>query len=244
MGPFEKYARQTALAGFGEEGQRRLAESSAAVVGAGGVGSGALPLLAASGIGRLAVFDFDAVSETNLHRQTLYGADSVGKPKAKIAAEKLSALNPDCEISFFGEPFDNSEKFSSILKGCRICIDATDSFSSRLAVSAACARAEIPEILASAAGYVCQMMVFGGGFYFDKCVGSDPLAAREKSAGLPVFPAAAHLAGAWAVGAALGFLSGCIPLEIGEFRMFDFSSASYRRLELRRAQKIQIPKKP
>lgn len=244
MGPFEKYARQTALAGFGEEGQRRLAESSAAVVGAGGVGSGALPLLAASGIGRLAVFDFDAVSETNLHRQTLYGTDSVGKPKAKIAAERLSALNPDCEISFFSEPFDNSEKFYSILKGCRICIDATDSFSSRLAVSAACARAEIPEILASAAGYVCQMMVFGGGFYFDKCVGSDPLAAREKSAGLPVFPAAAHLAGAWAAGAALGFLSGCIPLEIGEFRMFDFSSASYRRLELRRAQKIQIPKKP
>lgn len=73
MGSFEKYARQTALAGFGEEGQRRLAESAAAVVGAGGVGSGALPLLAASGIGRLAVFDFDAVSETNLHRQTLYG---------------------------------------------------------------------------------------------------------------------------------------------------------------------------
>ena len=97
--------------------------------------------------------------------------------------------------------------------------------------------------MASAAGYVCQMMVFGGGFYLDKCVGSDPSAAREKSAGLPIFPPAAHLAGVWAAGAAAGFLSGCIPLEIGEFRMFDFSAASYRRLALRQTHKIQIPKK-
>lgn len=235
MDSFGKYARQTALPGFGAEGQRRLARSSAAVIGAGGVGSGALPLMAASGIGRLLVFDCDRVCASNLHRQTLYAAGRAGESKAELAAERLSALNPDCEVLFFSEPFGNSEKFVSLLQGCSICVDATDSFSSRLAVSAACARAGIPEILASASGYVCQMMAFGGGFYFDKCVGSDPSAAGEKSAGLPIFPAAAHLAGVWAAGSAAGFLSGCIPLEIGEFRMFDFSVPSYRRIVMRQA---------
>ena len=86
MEAFEKYARQIALAGFGEVGQRRLADSSVVVVGAGGVGSGALPLLAASGIGRIALVDCDVVSLSNLHRQTIYDAAQVGQSKARVAA--------------------------------------------------------------------------------------------------------------------------------------------------------------
>lgn len=232
MEAFEKYARQIALAGFGEVGQKRLADSSVVVVGAGGVGSGALPLLAASGIGRIALVDCDVVSLSNLHRQTLYDAAQVGQSKARAAAARLSALNPDCEISFFDEQFGVCEKFESLIARADLCIDATDSFASRTAVSEVCSRVGRLEILASAGGYVSQMMVLGGGFYFDKYVGADSTAASEKSRGLPIFPAAAHLSGVWAAGAAIAHLAGVSPLEAGVFRIFDFRTGVLRKFNL------------
>lgn len=232
MEDFLKYARQISLPDFGEQGQRNLRASSIAVVGAGGVGSGALPLLAASGIGRIAIIDCDVVSLSNLHRQTLYDASEVGKGKASVASEKLSRLNPGCKIEFYAEAFVDSAKFESIIKDCDLCIDATDSFSSRLCVSKVCSRLAKPEILASAGGYVAQLMVFGKDFYFDKYVGEDSSAATEKSAGLPIFPAAAHLSGVWAAAEVIAHLSGVRALSVGDLRIFDFKTCTLRKLNM------------
>ena len=87
-----------ALPGFGAEGQRALGESLVLVVGAGGVGCGALPLLAASGIGKIAIIDGDTVSESNLHRQTLYSPGQIGEMKARAAADARIVHRGDAAV--------------------------------------------------------------------------------------------------------------------------------------------------
>lgn len=93
-----RYARQTALPELGEAGQRRLAEASVLIIGAGGLGSPAALYLVAAGVMHIALADHDIVSETNLQRQVLYVNDDVDLPKADRAAKRLNALNPTARI--------------------------------------------------------------------------------------------------------------------------------------------------
>jgi len=85
-----RYARQVVLPEIGHEGQRRLSNASVLCVGAGGLGCPALLYLAAAGVGRIGIVDFDCVDETNLQRQVLFSMDGVGKNKAMAAKERLS----------------------------------------------------------------------------------------------------------------------------------------------------------
>ena len=93
-----RHARHHALAQVGAEGQARISNSTALLIGVGGIGCAAASYLASSGVGRLILCDFDTVDTTNLGRQFLYGPDDVGKLKAKTAAERLRAINPDIHI--------------------------------------------------------------------------------------------------------------------------------------------------
>src|SRR5262245_60927877 len=93
-----RYSRHILLAEFGVEGQQRLREAHALVIGAGGLGCPAALYLAASGIGRITIADPDKVDLTNLQRQILYRTDSVGLPKVEAARATLGAMNPDVEL--------------------------------------------------------------------------------------------------------------------------------------------------
>src|SRR5579859_7492479 len=97
----QRYARHLTLPQFGEEGQEKLKRSSALIVGAGGLGSPVSMYLAAAGVGRIGVVDFDAVDETTLHRQLLYGISDVGKRKVKAATERLRDINDLIEIETY-----------------------------------------------------------------------------------------------------------------------------------------------
>ena len=225
MDGFDKYARQTALPDFGVEGQRRLKASRVVLIGVGGVGSAVLPLLAGAGIGEVLVVDCDTVSSTNLHRQTLYGHGDIGKPKAELACIRGCLMNPDVNVRSLNARLGSGDALFDEFVKCSLCIDATDSFSARMAISGACKKNEIPQIMASAQGYVSQMFLFGKGFYLPDLLAQDESAASEKSAGAPIFGPAAHLAGVWAAGQALRFLSGAEPeFNAGLFRHFDFST--------------------
>lgn len=217
MENFAKYTRQISLDGFGEDGQRKLAASKVALIGVGGVGSAALPLLAGAGFGEIALADFDRVSEHNLHRQTIYRADSSGLPKAELAARYASALNPDVRVKFFDGKLTD-ENADEILGGALLCIDATDTFESRGEVSRICARRGLDLIAATAAGFVSQNFLFGDGFYFDAV--ADISDSANLPRGLPIFPPAAHLSGVWAASAAIRrAVYG--EYETGSFSMFD-----------------------
>src|SRR5215212_8081129 len=91
-----RYARHLPV--IGEEGQRRLRAGSVLIVGMGGLGSPVSIYLAAAGVGRIGIVDFDVVDETNLHRQVLYGTSDVGRPKLEAARERLADLNPDVQV--------------------------------------------------------------------------------------------------------------------------------------------------
>ncbi|MCB0581534.1 MAG: HesA/MoeB/ThiF family protein, partial [Phaeodactylibacter sp.] len=129
-----RYARHLALPEFGRQGQEKARQARVLVVGAGGLGSPMLLYLAAAGIGRIGIVDFDRVDETNLQRQVLYTMEDIGKPKAVVAREKLLALNPHIEVEVFEQQL-TSENALGIISRYDIVADGTDNFPTRYLVN-------------------------------------------------------------------------------------------------------------
>lgn len=227
---FERYQRQIALENFGIKSQKKLQNSSIAIIGAGGVGSAALPLLAGSGIGKIKIIDCDKVSLTNLHRQTIYSESETDKPKTDAAKERLSKLNSSIEIEAFNVKISDADTLKEILKNTDICIDATDSFNTRFIVSDACKSLQIPEIYASAQGYVSQNILFCKNFYLREFL-EEENSAQRKPQNLPIFPPAAHLSGIWAAATAIKYLAGIEDIKAGFFKSYNFSDDKFTRLE-------------
>lgn len=166
--PMSRYARQIVLPEVGQRGQDRLRESTALVVGAGGLGAPALLYLAGAGLGSIAVVDDDRVEETNLHRQPLYRIGDVGLPKAEAAAEALRGLNPEVEIQPVTRPLDPGCA-SDLVAAADVVLDCADTFAASFALSDACMDARRPLVSASALG----LSGYAGGF----CAGAPSLRA-------------------------------------------------------------------
>ncbi|MFD1719982.1 ThiF family adenylyltransferase [Amnibacterium endophyticum] len=148
-----RWIRQTTLPGFGAGGQERLAAAHVVVVGAGGLGCAVLPVLAAAGIGRLTVVDDDDVERSNLHRQTLYGPGDVGRSKAQVAAERLSALGARVEAVRVRV---DSAAATALAADATLLVDATDDLDARYALDDAAATAGVPLVWGSAVGTAGQ----------------------------------------------------------------------------------------
>src|SRR5690606_21485580 len=153
-----RYVRQRILAGWGDPAQQRLAEAHVLVLGAGGLGSAALPLLTAAGIGRITVVDDDTVAATNLHRQTLHTPADIGRPKAESAVEHLAALNPDTVLTARTERFAPGGTFDLLLD-VDLLVDGTDNRPTRYLANDAAAIRGIPLVWGSALGYGGQVGV-------------------------------------------------------------------------------------
>src|SRR5690606_9356223 len=138
-----RYARQRILDGWGPDTQQRLADAHVLVLGAGGLGSAALPLLVAAGIGRVTVVDDDTVNMTNLHRQTLHTPADVGRPKAESAVEHLARLNPDTELVAVTERFAPGTTFDLLLD-VDVLVDGTDNRATRYLSNDAAAIRGVP----------------------------------------------------------------------------------------------------
>jgi len=145
----ERYSRQIALRDFGTEGQLRVKSAKVCVVGVGGLGSVSSLQLAGIGVGYLRIIDRDVVELTNLQRQLIYDANSIGYPKVEIAAKKLQALNPEIRIEPIAASVseDNAE---SLLRGVDIVVDALDRFLPRFAINKACVKLKIPYVFGGA----------------------------------------------------------------------------------------------
>lgn len=132
-----RYNRQMLLPEFGKEGQERLKAGSVLVVGAGGLGSPALLYLAAAGVGRIGILDFDKVDVSNLQRQILYAATDAGSYKSLTAKDKLAALNPFIQIHTHNT-FLNVSNAMDIISGYDVVIDGSDNLPTRYLVNDAC----------------------------------------------------------------------------------------------------------
>ncbi len=162
----QRYARQLALPGLGEQGQERLSRSSVLVVGAGGLGCPALQYLAAAGVGQLRIVDGDDVSLDNLHRQILFGERDLGMNKAQAARRRLLDLNSSIQIEAHGH-FANPDRLPALLDGVDLVLDGSDNFPSRFAVHDACWLQGIPLLQAAVHQWEGQLNLFaeanGGG---------------------------------------------------------------------------------
>jgi adenylyltransferase/sulfurtransferase len=154
-----RYARHIILPQIGGDGQRRLLESSVLCIGAGGLGSPIAMYLAAAGVGRLGVVDFDRVDLTNLQRQILHGTSDVGRPKVASAADTLRELNPGIEV----EPHDTvltSENAMDVLGRYDLVIDGSDNFPVRYLVNDATQFLGKPLVYGSIYQFEGQVTVF------------------------------------------------------------------------------------
>jgi adenylyltransferase/sulfurtransferase len=134
---YERYRRHLSLPEFGLEGQQRLLASSVLLIGAGGLGCPLAQYLAAAGVGRIGLVDFDVVDVSNLQRQVLYGTADVGRPKVDVARERIRAQNPDVMVETFRERL-TSENALDLFRGFDVIIDGTDNFPTRYLSNDAC----------------------------------------------------------------------------------------------------------
>jgi adenylyltransferase/sulfurtransferase len=154
-----RYARHLVLPHVGLSGQKKLKAARVLVVGAGGLGSPLAIYLAAAGVGALGLVDGDAVEESNLHRQVLYGTSDVGRPKTEAAAERLKEANPHVAVETFGERLSSGNALE-IVRSFDVVADGTDNFPTRYLVNDACVLARKPNVYASVLRFEGQASVF------------------------------------------------------------------------------------
>lgn len=164
-----RYSRHLILDEVGMEGQRRLKASAVLCIGTGGLGSPLLMYLAAAGVGRIGIVDFDVVDESNLQRQVIHGSASVGRPKVASAAERIRDINPHIQVDVFEEPL-TSENALRIMEPYDVVVDGTDNFPTRYLVNDACVMLGKPNVYGSIFKFEGQASVFnyrGGPNYRD-----------------------------------------------------------------------------
>lgn len=154
-----RYSRQILLPQVGAEGQERLRQSRALIIGLGGLGSPVAMYLAAAGVGHLTLVDFDQVDLTNLQRQILYRSADIGRPKAEAARDTLLALNPLVTVTIIARQLEDSDLVEQVAQA-DVVIDATDNFATRFALNAACVRTRTPLVSGAAIRLEGQVAVF------------------------------------------------------------------------------------
>lgn len=229
-----RYSRHLLLPEIGEAGQEKLKASSALIIGAGGLGSPAALYLAAAGVGRIGLVDFDNVDVTNLHRQVLYGTSDVGRPKLEVAAERLRDANRDITIETHQATLTSANAFE-IMKPYDVILDGTDNFPTRYLVNDACVMLGKPNVYAAIFRFEGQASVFDarrGPCY--RCLYPDPppphLVPSCAEAGvLGVLPG---IVGTIQAAEALKLLTPVGEPLIGKLLLFDALSMSFRTLRI------------
>lgn len=154
-----RYHRHIIIEGFGTEAQQKLKKSRVLVVGAGGLGSPLLLYLAAAGIGHIGIVDCDVVEDSNLQRQVLYTTEDIGHPKAEIARQRLSALNPYINITVYPVQLTAGNAME-IISNYDVVADGTDNFPTRYLINDACVLLDKINVYASIYQFEGQVCVF------------------------------------------------------------------------------------
>ncbi|MBI4428724.1 MAG: molybdopterin-synthase adenylyltransferase MoeB [Ignavibacteriales bacterium] len=237
-----RYGRHLLMPEVGLEGQKKLKASSVLLVGAGGLGSPLGLYLAAAGLGRIGIVDFDVVDSSNLQRQILHSSEDVGKPKLQSARKRIQGINPDVEVATY-ETRLTSENALEILQEFDVIVDGTDNFPTRYLVNDACVLLGKPNVYGSIFRFDGQASVFY---------------AREGPCYRCLYPEPppAGLVPSCAEGGVLGVLPGIVgtiqanetikvllgigePL-VGRLLLFDALKMQFRELKLRKNLSCQM----
>ena len=170
-----RYDRHLLLPQVGVDGQRRLKAASVLLIGAGGLGSPLALYLAAAGVGRIGIVDFDLVDASNLQRQVLHGTKDIGRPKLQSAVDRLHDLNPYIRIDTY-ETMLRADNALEICQDYDIIIDGTDNFQTRYLVNDVCVLLGKPNVYGSIFRFEGQASVFhpGAGGPCYRCLYPEP----------------------------------------------------------------------
>src|SRR5499427_9214205 len=231
-----RYGRHLILPEVGLDGQKRLKASSVLLIGAGGLGSPLALYLAAAGVGRIGLVDFDVVDYSNLQRQILHGTPDVGRPKLQSAKDRLKALNPHVEVETF-ETALSSENALQLFKDFDVIVDGTDNFPTRYLVNDACVLTGKPNAYGSIFRFDGQASVFatkGGPCY--RCLYPEPpppglVPSCAEGGVLGILPG---LVGIIQATEAIKIITGAGQTLAGRLLLFDALSMEFRTVKLRR----------
>jgi molybdopterin-synthase adenylyltransferase len=154
-----RYSRHLLLEDIGVEGQRRILQSRALIIGAGGLGSPAAMYLACSGVGKITIVDHDTVDLTNLQRQIMHSTERVGQAKVKSAQSTLGQLNPAVQVQALQMRAD-AKLLQSLVAQADVVLDCCDNFQTRQAINAACVQHHVPLVSGAAIGMDGQIAVY------------------------------------------------------------------------------------
>jgi sulfur-carrier protein adenylyltransferase/sulfurtransferase len=231
-----RYSRHLIMPEVGMQGQLKLKQAKVLLVGTGGLGAPLGLYLAAAGVGRIGLVDFDTVDYTNLQRQVLFGTSDVGRPKIEAAASHLRNLNPEIQVDQF-ETRLTSENALDILKDYDIVVDGTDNFPTRYLVNDACVLLGKPNVYGSIFRFEGQITVFGhpGGPCY-RCLYPEPpppglVPSCAEGGVLGVLPG---IVGTIQAAETLKLIIGVGEALIGRLLLFDALSMTFRALKLRK----------
>jgi molybdopterin/thiamine biosynthesis adenylyltransferase/rhodanese-related sulfurtransferase len=231
-----RYSRHLIMPEVGIDGQRRLKASSVLCIGAGGLGSPAAMYLAAAGVGRIGIVDFDVVDFSNLQRQLLHGTPDVGRSKLASAKDRLKALNPHVEVDTY-ETSLSSDNALKLFEPYDVILDGTDNFPTRYLVNDACVISGKPNAYGSIFRFEGQASVFatkGGPCY--RCLYPEPpppglVPSCAEGGVLGVLPG---IIGVIQATETIKLMLGIGEPLIGRFLIYDALKMRFRELKLRR----------
>ena len=238
----KRYSRHLILPEVGMAGQLKLKQSSALIIGAGGLGVPLTQYLGAAGVGRLGIVDFDVIDETNLQRQVLYGTKDVGRKKIEVAKERVAQINPNVDVQTY-ETHLTSDNALEILKDYDVVIDGTDNFPTRYLVNDATVLLNKPNVYGSIFRFEGQASVFHaakGPCY--RCLYAEPpppglVPSCAEGGVLGVLPG---IIGSIQAIEAIKLLLGRGDTLIGRLLVFDALRMKFRELKLRKNPECPI----
>ncbi len=232
-----RYARHVMLDEIGIEGQQRLLDAHALVIGAGGLGSPALLYLGTAGVGRITVMDHDHVELSNLQRQIAHGQSRLGLPKAESACASVASLNPGPQLRAVVARADEA-LLNEWVPQADVVLDCTDNFSTRHLINAACVRHGKPLVSGAAIGWDAQISVYDTRDAAAPCYAClfPPEAAYEEvaCATMGVFAPLVGIVGSTQAAEALKLLAHTGTSLAGQLLMLDARSMQWERIQLGR----------
>jgi len=234
-----RYDRHQLLPQVGVEGQRKLKAASVLLIGAGGLGSPLALYLAAAGVGRIGIVDFDVVDESNLQRQVLHGTKDVGRPKLQSATDRLRDLNPYIRIDTY-ETMLRADNALEICQDYDIIIDGTDNFQTRYLVNDVCVLLGKPNVYGSIFRFEGQASVFhpGAGGPCYRCLYPEPpppglVPSCAEGGVLGILPG---IVGVMQAAEAVKLILNEGESLVGRLLLFDALKMQFRELRLRRSR--------
>ncbi|MEN9865895.1 MAG: molybdopterin-synthase adenylyltransferase MoeB [Pseudomonadota bacterium] len=219
-----RYSRHIMLDAIGIEGQQKILQARALVIGAGGLGSPAAMYLAASGIGQLTLVDNDEVDLTNLQRQIMHNSERIGHNKAASGQQTLRAINPGITLIALNERLAG-ERLQTLVAASDVVLDCSDNFATRHAVNAACVAAKVPLVSGAAIRFDGQLTVFDARSDDSPCYAClfppDQQFEEVACATMGVFAPLVGIIGSMQAAEALKLVSGCGEPLVGKMLMLE-----------------------